>query len=356
MYKSDLFLLSVYITYFLCSIIFSLLINGLFLKFARTLGIRNENDTVIRWSPESKPALGGISFYIIFLLSITAYSFFFERSQYFLNRQFIGVLFAVTLGFLMGLFDDAYNTKPLLKLFTQISCAIVLILTGTYVHLFSYDWLNYTITLFWVVGIMNSINMIDNMDAISSIISICIISSIILILYLTNDILNPHLFILIGMLAAILGFLYYNWHPSKIFMGDTGSQFLGAFLAAFSIIYLWNGNDFYHNEVPTKQILSVILVFLVTLTDTTVVIINRILHGKSPFIGGKDHTTHHLSYLGLKDRKIALVYLGLSVLSSFLMIIIEGVVNWNYFYALLFSIYALLVFTILFYISNINKK
>jgi UDP-GlcNAc:undecaprenyl-phosphate GlcNAc-1-phosphate transferase len=356
MYKSNLFLISVYITYFLCSGIFSLLINGLFLKFARTLGIRNENDTVIRWSPESKPALGGISFYIIFLLSITAYSFFFERSHYFLNRQFIGVLFAVTLGFLMGLFDDAYNTKPLLKLFTQISCALVLILTGTYIHLFSYEWINYAVTLLWVVGIMNSINMIDNMDAISSIISICIISSIILLLYLNNDILNPHLFILIGMLAAVLGFLYYNWHPSKIFMGDTGSQFLGAFLATFSIIYLWNGNDFYHIIVPTKQILSVVLVFLVTITDTAVVIIKRVRSGKSPFIGGKDHTTHHLSYLGLKDRKIALIYLGLSLISSFFMIIIQGIANWNYYYIALFSTYVLIVFAVLFYIANINKK
>jgi len=356
MYKSDLFLLIVYISYFLCSIVFSLLINGLFLKFARTLGIRNENDTYIRWSPESKPALGGISFYIIFLLSITAYSFFFERSQYFLNRHFIGVLFAVTLGFLMGLFDDAYNTKPLLKLFSQISCALVLILTGTYIHLFSYDWLNYSITLLWVVGIMNSINMIDNMDAISSIVSICIISSIILLLYLTNDFLNPHLFILIGMLAAILGFLYYNWYPSKIFMGDTGSQFLGAFLAAFSIIYLWNGKDFYHTVVPTKQILSVILVFLVTLSDTAVVIIKRVRNKKSPFIGGKDHTTHHLSYLGLKDRKIALIYLCLSVISSSLMIIMQGILHWNHYFIILFSVYPLLVFTVLFYIANINKK
>jgi UDP-GlcNAc:undecaprenyl-phosphate GlcNAc-1-phosphate transferase len=100
----------------------------------------------------------------------------------------------------------------------------------------------------------------------------------------------------------------------------------------------------------------VVLVFLVTITDTAVVIIKRVRSGKSPFIGGKDHTTHHLSYLGLKDRKIALIYLGLSLISSFFMIIIQGIANWNYYYIALFSTYVLIVFAVLFYIANINKK
>src|ERR1035437_3328831 len=109
-----------FLVFFVACLLFSFLINTLFLKFIKTLGIRNKEETVIRWGTQSKPAIGGISFYIIFLLSIIAYPFFFDRSMYFLNLQFIGVLFASTLGFLLGLFDDAYNTKPLIKLFTQI--------------------------------------------------------------------------------------------------------------------------------------------------------------------------------------------------------------------------------------------
>jgi UDP-GlcNAc:undecaprenyl-phosphate/decaprenyl-phosphate GlcNAc-1-phosphate transferase len=356
MHNSDLFLFAVYLTYFLCSIVFSLLINGLFLKFANTLGIRNGNDSVIRWSPESKPALGGISFYIIFLLSVTAYSFFFEKSQYFLNREFIGILFTVTIGFLMGLFDDAYNTKPLLKLFSQISCGLVLIATGTSIQLFASDWLNYTITLLWVVGIMNSINMLDNMDAITSIVSLCIISTVIAVISLIHNITNPHLFFLIGVLAAVFGFLYYNWHPAKIFMGDTGSQFLGAFLAAIGIIYLWNGSDFYGTQMPSKQILSVALVFLIPLVDTTTVVIKRLSRGKSPFIGGKDHTTHHLSYLGFSDKSVALLYFGIALISSGLMILVQYISHWNYLYISLFTFYVLLVFSILFYISSKNRR
>src|SRR5262245_27363049 len=93
-------------SFFLLSIIFSLLINKLFLNFVKTLGIRNQDGTVIRWSSQSKPALGGFSFYIIYLLSIIAFSIFFDTNKVFLNKEFIGVLLSTMLGFLLGLTDD----------------------------------------------------------------------------------------------------------------------------------------------------------------------------------------------------------------------------------------------------------
>jgi UDP-GlcNAc:undecaprenyl-phosphate GlcNAc-1-phosphate transferase len=129
--------LIIHAIFFVCSVFFSFVINGLLLKFVRTLGIRNEDEATIRWSSKAKPALGGLSFYIIFLLSITAFSVLFEKNTLFENRQFAGILLASTIGFLLGLFDDAYNTKPWLKLFAQISCAVTLIVSGTYIHLFS---------------------------------------------------------------------------------------------------------------------------------------------------------------------------------------------------------------------------
>jgi UDP-GlcNAc:undecaprenyl-phosphate/decaprenyl-phosphate GlcNAc-1-phosphate transferase len=344
--------------FFFACLVFSLLINSLLIKFVRTLGIRDKEDTIIRWGSQSKPAIGGISFYIIFLLSIIAYSFFLQISFNFLNLKFIGILFASTLGFLLGLFDDAYNTKPLIKLFTQITCSLILISTNIYIHLFDSEILNYAITIFWVVGIMNSLNMLDNMDAITSIVSVSVILTIIINVFLRRDINNPDLFILIGMAAALLGFLKFNWHPSTIYMGDTGSQFLGAFLAAFGIIFFWNGAENAAGvEIWSKQIIVSVLMFSIPIIDTTTVFIKRLVKGKSPFVGGKDHTTHHISYLGLKDNQVAFIYIGISLISMALNIVAFNFIKiWSYLYIALYATYLLILFAVLFYIATQNIK
>ncbi len=347
-----------YVVFFVCSLIFSLLINGLFLKFSKSLGIRNTNDTVIRWGPQSKPAFGGISFFIIFLFSIIADSILFGHNDYFQNIQFIGIILSITLGFLMGLFDDAYNTRPILKFITQFSCGVILIVTGTYIHLFSYAPLNYILTLFWIVGMMNSINMLDNMDAVVSVVSMFILLTIGINLVLLDEFYysTSDLFLVIGCFAALSGFLIYNWYPSKIYMGDTGSQFLGVFLAVMGIKYLWNVKDFNHHIIPSKQLLSVCLVFLIPLIDTTTVVIKRISKGKSPFVGGKDHTTHYLAHLLSSDRKVIYVMSGIAFFSSVLTIwIIDFSYQWNYIYSLIICIYILAVFSALFIITFTEK-
>src|SRR5277367_5821794 len=129
----------VYSSYLVVTIIFSFLINSLFLRFSKTLGMRNGNNgTIIRWQSQSKPSVGGFSFYIIFLLSIVTYSVFFNAHQVFLNKQFIGFLLSTMLGFLLGLADDAYDTRPFLKFTTQLTCAILLIVTGTIINISPY--------------------------------------------------------------------------------------------------------------------------------------------------------------------------------------------------------------------------
>ena len=261
--SDSLYLILVYGTYFISTFILSFLINRLFLKFASNLGIRNSNDSFIRWSSEAKPSLGGISFFLIFLFSVACYPIFFEEHQVLFNKQLLGILAAATLAFLMGLSDDAYNTKPLLKLIVQIVCSLILILTGTYISIFLNIYLNYFITIFWIVGLMNSINMLDNMDSITAIVSITIILNALLILYLNSDGRNIHIILLIGVLAALCGFLIFNWHPAKIFMGDTGSQFLGLFLAAIGVLYFWNTPDVHAKLIQSKQFFAAILAFAI---------------------------------------------------------------------------------------------
>ncbi len=350
---SDNYYLAVYGLFFGLSILFSLLINGLFLKFVKTLGMRDKDDTIIRWGTQSKPAVGGFSFYIIFLLSIIIYSIFFDSNQVFLSKQFIGILLASMLGFLIGLADDAYNTRPFLKFSTQVTCAVILIVTGTYINLSYLIYLNYFITIIWVVGIMNSLNMLDNMDGITSTVSISIILSAIVVMLFHHEYDSVYFMILLGVMAALLAFLYFNWHPSKMYMGDTGSQFLGVFLAAIGIRYLWNADPPTGELISAKNLFLPIIVFIMPIIDTTTVVINRLGRGQSPFVGGKDHTTHALAYLGLSDTQVALVFWALTFISLVLVVIMEQFLGeWSHNYTFLFSGYFLSMFGIFFYAAR----
>ncbi|MBL57374.1 MAG: hypothetical protein CMP61_09310 [Flavobacteriales bacterium] len=299
-----------YIIFFIVATAFSLLINGLFLKFSRTMGTKNNPGTTeIRWGSTSKPAFGGISFYIVFLLSFAVYAIIFASSD--IPLEFFGVLIASSIGFLVGLADDAYNTKPFLKFLGQFAAAVALIATNNYITLFDNTLINYALTFVWVTGMMNSINMLDNMDGITTSVSIGVISTALFTLVLTQDLNHLYFWVLLGTVAALIGFLYYNWNPSRMYMGDTGSQFLGALLAALGIYFFWNGYKFEDTSFFPKAI-TPILAFLPSIIDTTTVTINRIARGQSPFVGGRDHTTHHLSYLGLKDRYIAIFFLTMT--------------------------------------------
>ena len=351
------YLITVYGTYFIASILFSFLINRLFLKFVRTLGIRNQDDTVIRWGSQSKPAVGGFSFYILFLLSIITYSIFFDSNQVFLNQEFIGLLLASMLGFLLGLADDAYNTKTFLKFLTQVTCAVILMVTGTEISLSYVEPVNYVITIVWVVGIMNSLNMLDNMDAITSTVSISIILSAMVVMIFHQEVGSVYFMVLTGVMAALIGFLYFNWNPSKMYMGDTGSQFLGVFLAATGIKYLWNAEPPSGDLISARNLLLPLIVFIMPIIDTTTVVINRLGRGKSPFIGGKDHTTHALAYLGLTDRQVALVFWGMTLVSLLLVVIIERfLVSWTHLYTTLFSVYLIVMFGVFFYATRTVER
>ncbi len=347
-----------YIIFFCCAFGFSFLINTLFLRFSHTLGIRDKKETVIRWASTSKPAFGGISFYIVFLISLTCYSMFFQAQEVLWNKKVVGLLGTATLAFMMGLADDAYNTKPFLKLFVQILCGIILCYSGIHIGLFENMFMNYLVTVLWVAGIMNSVNMLDNMDAIASIVSILILSTAGIIIYSSGSHNNIHFMILLGLIGSISGFLIYNWSPSKLYMGDTGSQVIGLLLAAIGIIYFWNDSiSLRPTLLPSKQILVVITAFILPIADTTIVVINRIFAGRSPFIGGRDHTTHNLFFRGIPEKKIAFLFGGIGAVSLISVCIIEmKTTQWGIEEFSLFSIFPIAVFFLLFAATKIKKN
>jgi len=337
------------IVLFVVSIAASILINRILLKFSKNLGVRtNNNADLIRWSPTQKPSLGGISFFLVFLLTVGFAGYLGETSGILENKSILGLLVATTIGFFLGLADDAYNTIPWVKFLGQFVCGIVLVVFGVVIEISPFVWLNYVFTVLWVVGLMNSLNMLDNMDAITTSVSLIVILICLVISVLTSSINQTLLFVLIGVAGALFGFMVYNWHPSKMIMGDSGSQFLGAFTAAISIIYMWQFRDADARGIQVRQFIIPLLAFIMPIVDTVTVVIRRLARKQSPFVGGKDHTTHHLAYLGLKDNYVALVFILISIVSAVLIYIsVSFIEEWKYWYSGLLVFYCLAVFFII---------
>jgi len=352
MVESPLF----YVTYFVLVFIFSNVINHLFLRFSRTLGMRRSSDA-IRWSDTHKPAVGGIAFYIIFLLSLTTASLFFNTPQFLIQPEIIGLLAACTVAFLIGLADDAYDTHPVLKFSAQVLCAMVLIYSGIYIQIFDNIYLNYALTMLWVVGLMNSINLLDNMDGIASIAVLGALYTMISIVLIEKSHTTIFFLLMLGASSCILAFLLFNWHPAKIYMGDTGTQFLGLFLAALSIIFLWNGTSLSYSVIPETRIISAILTFALPIIDTTVVFCNRILKGNSPFKGGKDHTTHNLFYLGLTEVQIAILYTTYTAVCLSLVVMMNRFdTQWSSLYTLVAVSFLVLSMAAFFIVTRVRKR
>ncbi|MFZ1688470.1 MAG: MraY family glycosyltransferase [Flavobacteriales bacterium] len=341
---------------FFAALAFSLLVNSVFMRFATTLGLRETKVQPTRWSNASKPAFGGIGFFIVFLGAFSFYSALFPGHGGPLQPELLGVLAATALGFLMGLADDAYNTRPLLKFGVQVACGIILITSGSCIQVFDTPWANWLLTILWTVGMMNSINMLDNMDAITTTVSLFIVASAIMVLHFQQRDESVHMVICVGVMASLCGFLFFNWNPSRMFMGDTGSQFLGVFLAWIGVQCFWNADPAAAHHDALRQAFAALIAFLLPIVDTATVSINRISRGSSPFVGGKDHTTHHLGYAGLSDAQVAMVFAGLSAVNLlFGFVILRFVDVWKPVHSAIFAAYAIVVFLTLFILTRRTK-
>lgn len=334
---------------------FSLLVNRLLLKFSRNLGVRSRDD-LVRWSDVSKPSVGGLSFYILFLISMSWISLLDLDSTIMDKDALFGLFVASTLGFIIGLADDAYNTQPLVKFLGQLLTANILITSGIYIEITPDLVINYLFSVFWVIAIMNSVNMLDNMDGITASISASIILGIMLLVYLQEGISEGSLILLGGVMASLVGFLFYNWHPSRMFMGDTGSQFLGAFLSGISMLYLWQFRSDTGEYFQLRQFLLPLLAFIIPVIDTTTVVIRRMARGQSPFVGGRDHTTHHLVYLGLREGQVSSLLLAISLLSVVIIYLMAQVADqWQFSYTIVGLVYVAVVFGIFQWLYEMGK-
>jgi len=295
----------------------SLLVNSALLRRLKGLGsAKPKGKAFERWSAQSKPAVGGIGFYTAFIASLLLIGLVGLESDLG-TWQIAGIILAASLAFVSGLADDAWHVSPLLKFLAQIACALILAATGTYIDTGNiyFSWL---LSIFWVVALMNSLNMLDNMDGITSLVALVILAffAVYSLDFFGED--SAEILLVLALIGALLGFLRFNLNPSRMFMGDSGSQFVGLILAAGATVFVWNRPLPVVGDFSLWHFLQIALLFLLPIADTTLVTINRIRYGRSPFQGGRDHSTHNLSYLGLSDRSIGWLYLILGILNALL--------------------------------------
>jgi UDP-GlcNAc:undecaprenyl-phosphate GlcNAc-1-phosphate transferase len=350
---------AMYAFFFLFCLALALLINRLLLKFAQSLGVRNNNELgQVRWSAEVKPSLGGLSFFLVFLIAVAAAGFLPSISNsLFQDQKLLGVIASTTLGFIIGLADDSYNTNPLVKFMGQLTCAFILIFSNLYIVATGNPAVDYFVTILWVVGLMNSINMLDNMDGITATAAIVILLAALAFLFLIPNSFPPLVLIVFAVLAALFGFLFFNWNPAKMYMGDTGSQFLGVFLAAVSIFLFWNERNDTAGIIQIRQFVLPLLIFTVPLMDTLTVFIRRLMRGQSPFVGGKDHTTHQLVFFGFSERQTAWILIAIGLVSGSLAVLLyTNIIPWTFLTTILAFAYFFLVFGVMQVVYNIGKK
>lgn len=282
------------------------------------------------------PRLGGVSIWICTILSF----FSLILLSYYPHRSLLsGLLLGSSLMFLLGLVDDIYGLTAKFKFIVQISIATIVFCLGVKITTLFIPFiglveihpiLSYLGTIAWIVGISNAVNFIDGVDGLAG--SVITISSatlgLIAVALVPSDVVSSLIaFILAG---SMLGFLTYNFHPAKIFMGDSGALFAGFLLSVLSIMYQMKSDNI-TMYVP-------LLILAVPIMDITFSSLRRILKGTSPFVADAEHIHHKLLKLGLSQNKAVLILVVFSILMGGLATYIAASDTTKYFlYAVIIS-------------------
>lgn len=256
---------------------------------ARKTG-RTASPRADRWSRRPVALMGGISIFLAFALALApAFGALGSYTLYFA---------AIALVFVLGLVDDLHTLSPPQKLLVQIIAAAILVGGGFRIDVLGSLPIDLALSFLWIVGITNAFNLLDHMDGVSS--GVAAIAGLTLMLIYGVQGLTLEAAIAGSIAGASLGFLVFNRHPATIFMGDSGSLFLGASLAALSISPAASAA-----RGLLGALFVPVLILLVPILDTALVVITRLGSGRSVAQGGTDHTTHRLVVMGLSERAAA---------------------------------------------------
>ena len=265
------------------------------------------------------PRMGGLAIFMGFVLSVLL----------FVNMSLpvLGMLLGAVIIAVMGAVDDIVSLKPLVKLAGQVLAALAAIRCGLVFDTISnpnffsqtafiqIGRLSAPLTLLWIVGCTNAVNLIDGLDGLA--VGVSAISSLtmfVVSLYVADPLVSILLAALVG---ACLGFMPFNLNPAKIFMGDVGSQLLGFILSTVSILGLFKFHAIITFIVP-------VLALAVPLADTTFAFVRRIAHGQSPFKADRGHLHHRLLAMGMDQKQAVAVIYGISALLGLFAVLITG--------------------------------
>ncbi|MBK7708513.1 MAG: hypothetical protein IPN69_15390 [Acidobacteria bacterium] len=255
-----------------------------------------------RWHKKPTAMMGGVA---IFLTTIIIYAFFVPHT-----RESLVIVGASSLLFLVGLLDDLLNIKPYQKLFGQVIGTAILVGFGLRLPWTGYEIVDIWITVIWVIGITNAINLLDNMDGLAA--GISAIAAFSLALGFSAGGQLDELLLVAVFIGALIGFLAFNFNPASIFMGDCGSMFVGFLLASSVLMNQVGGRS--------RGVLTILavpaLILFVPIFDTTFVTILRKLWGRKASQGGRDHTSHRLVALGLSERSAVLMLYGFAIVAG----------------------------------------
>ena len=257
------------------------------------------------------PIAGGVAIYLAATIAILVFIP--------LNKNIISLLIGSTVILISGLLDDKFSISPKAKIFFQLVAGLIIALSGSQIEFFTniistkeVVWLKYLsipVTLFWICGITNTVNLIDGLDGLAAGISLISAVSLMFIALKMNLLAVAIIAAAIG--GGCLGFLPYNFNPAKIFMGDTGALYLGFMLSYISIQGVMK-------YATTLMIFVPVLVLGVPVFDTAFAMIRRYISGKKIFAADKGHLHHRLLALGLTQRQTVLILYALSLIFGIL--------------------------------------
>lgn len=305
---------------------FAWIVTYLFIPKVRTFALKvgwADEPNARRLNQEPRANAGGLAIYTGVIAAIILAGCL---SPIVLAKVQVAIL-AILLGgsvlVIVGFIDDQFGgLPPLFRIIVQILAALLLVVCKIQIHIVYFGApidgiLSILVTVFWIVGITNAVNLMDGMDGLAGGVSFITAMSL-LAASAQFEVRAAATLISAGVAGAALGFLRHNYHPSRIFMGDAGAYFLGYVLAATSIL----GSA----KVTTiTALIPTILLFLVPVLDTSQVIIKRLLSGKNPMsTPGKDHLHHRLLARGFSQRHSAAILWGVALAGGIIAMRLQG--------------------------------
>lgn len=256
---------------------------------------------VDRWHQSPTALLGGVAIVCAFGLSILV----FASPVPGVIAVFVSALLLSGVGFL----DDLYEVKPYIKLVFQLIAASFVVAAGIVLPWTASEVVNALITTFWLVGITNAVNLLDNMDGLAGGISFIAAIFLAVTFVVNGQYVEAEFAALLA--GAVLGFLVYNFSPASIFMGDCGSMFLGFSLGGLALL-----SEYGRTRNLTSVFLTPVLILLIPIFDTCLVTLNRRLAGRPVTQGGRDHSSHRLVALGISEKKAVIILYVLATISG----------------------------------------